>query len=94
MERKEGKGDLLHRRNELLDKIADLREQEGRGGRFPTRSINTEFKELKFHLGKILERMADSEAQENPRRKFLPALMATTNLALQSEDIRKTFGSF
>lgn len=56
LKRRKGREDLLHRKNALLDRIADLEVQKGAGG-ISERKYKDELKDLKFQLSKVLEKI-------------------------------------
>src|SRR5215468_8529572 len=51
--RKKGRDDLVHRKEELLDRIADLESQK-ESGAVADKKYRQDLKDLKFQLGKIL----------------------------------------
>ena len=67
IERKKERGDLLQQKEALLDKIADL-ENRKQEGQVNDQQYKREFKELKFRLGKVVEKIAHPEAQK-PAKK-------------------------
>ena len=67
LERQKGRGDLLARKDDLLNKIVDLENRKDRG-QISDQHFKNEMKELRFHLGKVLERIADPEAQKSAKK--------------------------
>ena len=55
--RKKGRADLLHRKEALLDRIADLEEQR-EAGKINDRKYKDELKELRFQLSKVVDQLA------------------------------------
>src|SRR6058998_2393997 len=53
--RRKGREDLARRKEELIDKIADLEEQKDTGA-IAEKKYKQEFKDLKFQLSKVLEK--------------------------------------
>ena len=54
VKRKKGREDLLHRKETLLDKIADLEGQK-EAGKISDRKFKDELKELRFQLSRIMD---------------------------------------
>src|SRR5438874_9941515 len=54
--RKKGREDLVQRKEELIDKIADLEGQKD-AGTVVEKVYKQELKDLKFHLSKVLEKL-------------------------------------
>ena len=54
--RKKGREDLVRRKEELLDKIAELEEQKTAGS-IAEKKYKHDLKDLKFQLSKILEKL-------------------------------------
>jgi hypothetical protein len=57
LKRKTGREELLHRKEALLDKIADLEGQK-EAGKVNERKYKDELKELRFQLSKVVDRLA------------------------------------
>ena len=57
LKRKKGREDLLHRKEALLDRIADLEEQR-ETGKINDRKYKDELKELRFQLSKVVDQLA------------------------------------
>ena len=54
--RRKGRDELVRRKEELLDQIADLEGQK-ESGSIPEKKYKQDLKDLKFHLAKILEKL-------------------------------------
>ena len=54
--RKKGREDLVRRKDELIDKIADLEAQKD-AGTIPEKKFKQDVKDLKFQLSKVLEKL-------------------------------------
>src|SRR5207342_323041 len=54
--RRKGRDDLARRKEELLDEIARLEDQKDAGA-IAERKYKQDLKELKFHLGRVLEKL-------------------------------------
>ena len=54
--RKKGREDLVRRKQEIIDKIADLEGQKD-AGTVVEKVYKQELKDLKFHLSKVLEKL-------------------------------------
>jgi len=54
--RKKGREELVHRKDELIDKIAEL-ESEKETGTIAEKKYKQDLKDLKFQLSKILEKL-------------------------------------
>ncbi len=54
--RRKGRDELIRRREELLDQIAELEEQK-ESGAIAEKKYKQDLKDLKFHLSKILEKL-------------------------------------
>ena len=54
--RRKGRDELIHRKEELLDRIANLEEQK-ESGSVAEKKYKQDMRDLKFHLGKILEKL-------------------------------------
>ena len=54
--RRKGREDLVRRKQELIDKIADL-EAEKRAQTIPEKKYKQDLKDLKFQLSRILEKL-------------------------------------
>src|SRR2546427_13285888 len=54
--RKKGREELVRRKEELIDQIADL-ETRKEAGAIGEKKYNQDLKDLKFHLAKVLERL-------------------------------------
>ncbi len=54
--RKRGREELVRRKEELIDQIAELETQKEAGG-IGEKKYKQELKDLKFHLSKILEKL-------------------------------------
>jgi len=54
--RKKGREDLVHRKEELIDQIADLETQK-ESGAIAEKKYKQDLKDLKFHLAKVLEKL-------------------------------------
>ncbi len=54
--RRKGRDELTRRKEELLDQIASLEEQKDSGA-IAEKKYKQELKELKFHLGKLVEKL-------------------------------------
>ena len=56
LSRKKGREDLVHRKEELIDKIADLEAQNDKGA-IAEKKYKQDLKDLKFQLRKVLEKL-------------------------------------
>jgi hypothetical protein len=56
LSRKKGREELLRRREELIEKIANLEEQKEAGG-IADKRYKQDLKDLKFQLSKVLEKL-------------------------------------
>jgi hypothetical protein len=65
--RRKDRGDLLQQKEELLDKIADLETQKESGAIADAR-YKHELKELRFRLSRVLEKIANPEAQKSAKK--------------------------
>ena len=54
--RKKGREELVRRKEELLDQLADLESQK-ESGAIGEKKYKQDLKDLKFHLAKVLERL-------------------------------------
>ncbi len=54
--RRKGREELVHRKEELLDQIADLETQK-ESGAIGEKKYKQDLKDLKFHLAKVLEKL-------------------------------------
>ena len=54
--RKKGREELVRRKEELIDQIAELETQKEKGA-IAEKKYKQELKDLKFHLSKVLERL-------------------------------------
>jgi hypothetical protein len=54
--RRKGREDLVRRKEEILDEIARLEEQKDSGA-IAEKKYKQDLRELKFHLGKVLEKL-------------------------------------
>ena len=54
--RRKGREDLVRRKEEILDEIARLEDQKDSGA-IAEKKYKQDLKELKFHLGKVLEKL-------------------------------------
>ena len=54
--RRKGRDELIHRKEELLDQIASLEEQK-EAGAVAEKKYKQDIRDLKFHLGKVLEKL-------------------------------------
>lgn len=54
--RRKGRDELLRRKDELLDEIARLEDQK-ESGAIAERKYKQDMRDLKFHLGKVLEKL-------------------------------------
>ncbi|MBI2149588.1 MAG: hypothetical protein HYU27_03145 [Acidobacteria bacterium] len=54
--RKKGREDLVQRREEILDQIAELEEQK-EAGKVADRKYKQDLKDLKFRLSKVIDKM-------------------------------------
>jgi hypothetical protein len=61
--RKKGREDLVKRKDELIDRIANL-EAEKDAGRLDEKKYKQELKDLKFQLSKALERIGTKPGRE------------------------------
>jgi hypothetical protein len=55
--RRKGREDLVRRKDELIDKIADLEAQKDSGG-IPEKKYKQDVKDLKFQLSKVIEKLS------------------------------------
>ncbi len=60
--RKKGREDLLRRKEELLDQLADLESQK-EAGAIADKKYKQEMKELRFQLSKILEKTGQPQSE-------------------------------
>ena len=60
LKKKKGRENLRQQKEEWLDKISDLQERR-ESGKVGERQYKDEIKELKFHLSKVLEKLASTE---------------------------------
>jgi cell division protein FtsB len=60
--RKKGREELVHKKEALLDRIADLEDQR-EAGKVTERKYKEELKELKFQLSKILDKLEHRPSQ-------------------------------
>ena len=58
--RRKGREDLVRRKEELIDKIADLEAQKDGGG-ITDKKYKQDMKDLKFQLAKILEKLGTKQ---------------------------------
>ena len=63
LSRRKGREDLVKRKDELIDKIADVEAQK-ESGRLDEKRYKQELKDLKFQLSKVLERIASKPSRE------------------------------
>ena len=56
MSRKKGRDEIVRRKDELLDRIADLETQK-ESGAIAEKKYKQDLKDLKFHLTKVLEKL-------------------------------------
>jgi len=63
MARRKGREDLVHRKDELIDKIAEVEAQK-ESGRLDEKRYKQELKDLKFQLSKVLERTGSKPSRE------------------------------
>jgi len=56
--RRKGRDELARRKEELLDRIAHLEEQKDAGA-IGEKKYKQDLKELKFHLGRVLDKLAN-----------------------------------
>jgi hypothetical protein len=54
--RRKGRENLVHRKEELIDKLAELEAQKD-SGTIPEKKYRQDLKDLKFQLAKVLERL-------------------------------------
>jgi hypothetical protein len=54
--RRKGRDELIRRKDELLDQIANLEEQKDSGA-IAEKKYKQDLRDLKFHLGKVLEKL-------------------------------------
>ena len=54
--RKKGRDEIVRRKDELLDRIADLETQK-ESGAIAEKKYRQDLKDLKFHLAKVLEKL-------------------------------------
>ena len=54
--RKKGREGLIHRKDELIDQIADLQTRK-EAGSISEKEYKQDLKDLKFHLSKVLEKL-------------------------------------
>ena len=68
--RKKGREELIRRKEQLIDQIADLETQK-EAGSIPEKKYKQELKDLKFHLSKVLDEMlrADTKTQRHQDTK-------------------------
>src|SRR5262245_41011407 len=59
--RKKGREDLAHRKEELIDQIAELEAQK-EAGAIPEKKYKQDLKDLKFQLSKVLEKLGTNRA--------------------------------
>ena len=64
--RRKGREDLTRRKDELLDRIADLEGQK-EAGKINERKYKDELKDLRFQLSKLLDQLAKRASQSSPR---------------------------
>jgi hypothetical protein len=64
--RRADRGDVLRRKDELLDRIADLESRKD-AGQVTEQKYRHEMKELRFHLAKILDKAATPAVQEKTK---------------------------
>ena len=66
LQRKKGREDLLHRREALLNRIADLEGQK-ESGKISEKKYKDELKELRFQLSKVIDQLGKraSPAKQN-----------------------------
>src|SRR5688572_3206348 len=57
LKRKKGREDLFRRREELIERIADLEAQK-EAGTIPEKKYKQEMKDLRFQLTRVLEKLA------------------------------------
>ena len=62
LRKKQGRQDLLHRKEALLDRIAEL-EGEKESGRIHERKYKDELKDLRFQLSKVVDQLAKRASQ-------------------------------
>ncbi len=58
--RKKGREELVRRKEELIDQIADLETQK-EAGAIGEKKYKQDLKDLKFHLAKVLEKLANKQ---------------------------------
>src|SRR5881296_2858649 len=58
--RKKGREDLVRRKEELIDQIANLETQK-ESGAIAEKKYKQDLKDLKFHLAKVLEKLANKQ---------------------------------
>src|SRR5213593_4644063 len=58
--RKKGREDLVRRKEELIDQIANLETQK-ESGAIVEKKYKQDLKDLKFHLAKVLEKLANKQ---------------------------------
>ena len=63
LSRRKGREDLVKRKDELIDKIADVEAQK-ESGRLDDKRYKQELKDLKFQLSKVLERIGSKPGRE------------------------------
>src|SRR5690349_11705159 len=61
--RRKGREDLVKRKDELIDKIADI-EARKESGSLDEKRYKQELKDLKFQLAKVLERIGSKPSRE------------------------------
>ena len=61
--RKRGRDDLVKRKDELIDRIANI-EAEKEAGRLDDKKYKQELKDLKFQLSKALEKIGSKPGRE------------------------------
>jgi hypothetical protein len=67
IERKKDRSDLSKQREQLLDSIAEL-ENKKEAGQITDQKYKHELKELRFRLSKVLEKIANPEAQKSAKK--------------------------
>jgi len=63
MARRKGREDVVKRKDELIDKIAEIEAQK-ESGRLDEKRYKQELKDLKFQLAKVLERIGSKPSRE------------------------------
>ena len=66
--RRKGREDIVRRRDEVIDRIANLEEQKDAGA-INEKKYKQELKDLKFHLSKVLEKLSPLPPGEGGRAK-------------------------